>query len=109
MTSPKKLNLAGVVLLVVASIGLAACGEPTRVATLNQTTQIEGTQAATTLQQQLAKQGHPNASVSCTKTIIVNVGPAVTCKLTGAGASGTVQFTFKTLGGQIDLASVKAS
>ena len=96
-------------LLVAICLVLAACGEPTRVATINQTTQIAGTQAAATVQVQLTKHGYPNAHVSCVKTIIVNIGPAVSCRLTGAGAKGTVRFTFRTLGGQIDLASVSAS
>jgi APA family basic amino acid/polyamine antiporter len=39
----------------------------------------------------------------------MNVGPAESCKLSGAGPNGTVRFTFKTLGGEIDLSSVRPS
>lgn len=99
--------VAGVV--VVLCVAVTACGEPTRVATLNDTPQVLGARVATTVQQQLAKHGYPNASVTCVKRIIVNVGPAVSCRLSGAGANGTVRFTFRTLDGKIDLASVKAS
>ncbi len=109
MRSRRFVNPIAACVLVALCMALAACGEPTRVATLNDTTQISGTRVATTVQQQLAKQGYPKASVSCVKTIIVNVGPAVSCELTGAGAKGTVKFTFRTLDGKIDLASVKAS
>jgi hypothetical protein len=95
--------LACVVLL------LAACAGPTRIATLNQTTRIPGARAETTLQQELAKRGFPSATVSCAKTIIVNVGPAASCSVTGAGTHNAVKFTFRTLDGKIDLASVKVS
>lgn len=94
---------------VVLCIAVTACEEPTRVATLNDTAQVLGARVATTVQQQLAKQGYPNASVTCVKRIIVNVGPAVSCQLSGAGSKGTVRFTFRTLDGKIDLASIKAS
>jgi hypothetical protein len=93
----------------VAFLTLAACTEPTRVATLNETTQVSGAQVAATIQEQLAKQGFPTATVRCAKTIIVNVGPAASCRLSGAGANGTVRFTFTTLDGKIDLSSVKVS
>ena len=109
MRSRLSVNPIAAGVLVALCMTLAACGEPTRIATLNDTTQIPGTRVATTVQQQLAKQGYPTAGVSCVKTIIVNVGPAVSCKLTGAGAKGTVKFTFRTLDGEIDLASVRAS
>lgn len=105
MRRPSVLARAG--LLAAAFLGLAACSGPTRVATLNQTAQISGATAATKLQEQLAKQGFPSATVSCAKTIIVNVGPAASCRLSGAGANGTVKFTFRTLDGKIDLSSVK--
>jgi hypothetical protein len=92
-----------------ALLPLAACSEPTRVATLNETTQVSGARVAATIQEQLAKHGFPSATVSCAKTIIVNVGPAASCRLSGAGANGTVRFTFRTLDGKIDLSSVKVS
>jgi hypothetical protein len=96
-------------LVAAAVFALSACSGPTRVATLNETTQISGAAAATAVQEQLAKQGFPNATVHCAKTIIVNVGPAVSCALSGAGAHGTVRFTFRTLDGKINRGSLKVS
>jgi hypothetical protein len=96
-------------LLGLAVLTLAACSEPTRVATLNETTQVSGARVAAAVQEQLAKHGFPSAAVSCAKTIIVNVGPALSCRLSGAGANGTVKFTFRTLDGKIDLSSVRVS
>jgi hypothetical protein len=61
-------------------------------ATENNATQVSGQTVATALQQRLANAGVPGASVSCAKTIIVNVGPQVTCRLS---ESKTVTFTFK--------------
>jgi hypothetical protein len=94
-------------LLGISGAVLAACGGPTRVSTLNQTTTISGAHAKAILAQQLAKVGHPGATVTCAKAIIVNVGPAASCTVTGPGSNGTVQFTFKTLDGVINLSSVK--
>ena len=103
-------NRAATGVLGVVAVGvLAACTGPTRVATLNNSSRVAGSSAAATLQQQLAKQGHPNVTVSCAKSIAVYVGPAVSCTLSGAGTKHTVNFTFKTLGGVISLSSVKAS
>jgi hypothetical protein len=112
----------------VVAAALAGCGGTDRVDTENNNTQVSGEAVATALQQQLAKEGVSGAKVSCAKTIIVNVGPRVTCTLgTGAGGTATsaasssgggasstsanepVTFTFKTLGGKIDLSSVKGS
>jgi hypothetical protein len=93
----------------VAVLATVGCGEPTRIATLNETTQVKGETVAATLREQLANHGFPSATVSCAKTILVNVGPAVSCSLSGAGAKGTVTFTFRTLDGKIDLSSVKVS
>jgi hypothetical protein len=112
----------------VVAAALAGCGGTDRVDTENNNTQVSGEAVATALQQQLAKEGVSGAQVSCAKKIIVNVGPRVTCTLgsaaggtatsaassSGGGASSTsanktVTFTFKTLGGKIDLSSVKGS
>ena len=105
--APVRLRLSS--FLALAVLALAACGEPTRVATLNETAHVSGATVAMTLQEQLAKRGFPSATVGCAKTIIVNVGPAVSCQLSGAGANGTVKFTFRTLDGKIELSSVKVS
>jgi hypothetical protein len=94
-------------LLASVVLSLAACAGPTRIATLYQTARIPGAPAETTLQRELVKRGFPSATVSCAKTIIVNVGPASSCSVTGAGTHKTVKFTFRTLDGKIDLSSVK--
>jgi hypothetical protein len=88
---------------------LAGCGRLNRAATINQTTQTSGAATAIALQQQLATQGFPKAQVTCAKTLIVNVGTRTSCNLTGAGAKGTVRFTFSSSHGAIDPASVKVS
>jgi hypothetical protein len=87
---------------------LAGCGRLNRAATINQTTQTPGAAAATAVQRQLAKQGVPNAQVTCAKTMIVNVGTRTSCNLSGAGTKSTVRFTFSSTDGAIDPASVKA-
>ena len=88
MRSRRSVNPIAAGVLVALCMALAACGEPTRIATLNDTTQIPGTRVATTVQQQLAKQGYPKAGVSCVKTIIVNVGPAVLVRAHGRRREG---------------------
>ena len=103
-------NRVGAGVLGVLSVAvLAACTGPTRVATLNDATQVPGARAQSTLHQQLAKQGHPDVTVRCAKSIVVYVGPAVSCTLSGAGANHTVRFTFKTLDGAISVSSITAS
>jgi hypothetical protein len=92
-----------------AVLALAACGETTRTATLNNSAHVTGASIASALQRELAKRGHPNVTVSCAQSIIVYVGPAVSCTLRGAGVNHTVHFTFKTLDGAISLSSVKTS
>jgi hypothetical protein len=99
----------GAAALVIGLLAFVACGRLNRAATINQVSETPGAAAATALQQQLAKQGFPNARVSCAKTMIVNVGTRTSCNLTGAGSNGTVRFTFSGSDGAIDLASVKAS
>ena len=92
-----------------AVLALAACGETTRIATLNNTSHVSGSSLASSLQRELAKRGYPNATVSCAHSIIVYIGPAVSCTLSGAGSRSIVHFTFKTLDGEISLTSVRAS
>ena len=116
-------------LLGVVAVALAGCGGTDRVGTENDSAQVSGATVAAALQQQLAKEGVSGAQVNCAKTIIVNVGPRVTCNLSGGGggtstaaaatassssgssstsAGKTVTFTFRTLDGKIDPSSVKA-
>jgi hypothetical protein len=115
------------ILVGLLAVALAGCGGSDRTATANNSSQVSGQSVAAALQTQLAKEGVSGAQVSCAKTIIVNVGPKVSCTVssggagaTAAAASGTagasprgagktVTFTFKTLDGKIDLSSVKAS
>lgn len=63
------------------------------------------------IQEQLAKQGAPDAQVNCPDTIIVKVGTTVTCDLSSASgqANGTVTFTFSDATGTVDPSSVQAS
>ena len=96
------------VVLVLALLSLAGCGRLTRTATLNQTTQIPGPVAESALAQQLARQGLTGARVHCAQSVIVYVGTATTCTLTGSGSQHIVRFTFKNTSGQIAPASVKA-
>jgi hypothetical protein len=107
VSRPSNANRFTAVLVGVLALSLAACTNLNRTATLNESTHIPGARAQTTLQAELAKQGLPNATVTCAKTINVYVGPTVSCKLSSAGAHRTVKFTFKTLDGQIQLSSVK--
>jgi hypothetical protein len=95
-------------LVAVAALLLAGCGRLSRTATLNQATQTPGAAAAVTVQQQLATHGYPRAKVTCSKTLIVNVGTTTTCSLTGAGSKKIVRFTFNHKNGTVKLSSVKA-
>jgi len=101
------INLAGTSLLVAGVLCLAGCANTNRVGTLNRET--SGAKVATTLEKQLAVKGFPSATVTCKKTLVVNVGTTETCRVTGAGANSAVQFTFKNYTGTINLASVKTS
>ena len=73
--------------------------------------QVPGAAVEKSIQEQLAKQGVPNAVVNCPNNIIVKVGTTVTCDLSGAGgkAGGKVTFTFSSPEGAVDPASVKTS
>jgi len=95
--------------VVVAVLAVAGCGRLNRAATINQTTQTPGATTGSALQQQLAKEGFPNARVSCAKSMIVNVGTRTSCSLAGVGTKDTVRFTFTSSHGAVDPSSVKAS
>ena len=73
--------------------------------------QVPGEVADAAVEQQLAKQGAPNATVNCPQNIIVKVGTTVECNVSGAqgAASGTVTFTFSSAEGAVDPSSVSTS
>ena len=72
---------------------------------------VPGSWADTQIEQALAKQGAPNATVNCPSTIVVTVGTTVTCDVTGANgvAGGQVKFTFSNANGTVDSSSVNES
>lgn len=105
--APRQARLG--VLAAIGLLALAGCGRLDRVATINQVTTTSGATAAATLEQELARRGLSNAQVTCTKTMIVNVGTTTSCHLTGADKSGTVRFTFSSRDGRIDTTSVRTS
>jgi hypothetical protein len=68
---------------------------------------VPGSWADSQIEAQLAKQGAPNATVSCPSTIVVTVGTTVTCAVSSAnGANGSVTFTFSDANGTVDSSSV---
>jgi Domain of unknown function (DUF4333) len=73
--------------------------------------QVPGEVADAAVEQQLAKQGAPNATVTCPENIIVKVGTTVERNVSGAqgAASGTVTFTFSSDEGTVDPSSVSTS
>jgi hypothetical protein len=70
---------------------------------------VPGATVEKSVQEQLAKQGAPNAQVHCPENIIVKLDTTVTCNVSGAGgaATGTVTFTFSDAQGTVDPESVK--
>ena len=70
---------------------------------------VPGATVETSVQEQLAKQGAPNATVNCPDDIVVKVGTTVTCDLRGASGHATseVTFTFSSEEGTVDPSSVK--
>jgi hypothetical protein len=74
--------------------------------------QVPGATAEAAVQESLAAQGIPDATVTCPETIIVKVGTTVTCDVSATGAkavaSGTVTFTFSDAQGTVDPESVQA-
>src|SRR3954453_3635809 len=73
--------------------------------------QVPGATVEKDLQQQLADQGAPNATVNCPDNIIVKTGTTVTCDVSGGGGAvgGTVTFTFSSAEGTVDPSSVKTT
>ena len=71
--------------------------------------QVPGASVEKSIEQDLAKQGAPNAQANCPDTITVKVDTTVTCDLSGAGdqGAGTVTFTFSDASGTVDPSSVK--
>src|SRR3954451_20273328 len=65
--------------------------------------QIPGATVDAELEQQLAKEGYPGATVTCPSNIIVKEGTTVTCDVGGASglASGSVTFTFTSATGEV--------
>ena len=73
--------------------------------------QVPGSTVEKSLEQDLAKQGAPNATVHCPDNIIVKVGTTVTCDLgTASGkTAGSLTFQFSSATGTIDTSSVKTT
>lgn len=73
--------------------------------------QVPAAPVEKSIEQELAKQGAPDAQANCPDNIIVKVGTTVTCDLSGAGgqAAGTVTFTFSDASGTVDPSSVKTA
>jgi Domain of unknown function (DUF4333) len=73
--------------------------------------EIPGATVSKELEEDLAKQGAPNATVTCPENIIVKVGTTVTCDVSGAqgAATGQVTFTFSSEEGTVDSSSVDSS
>ena len=71
--------------------------------------QVPGATVDKSVQEQLAKQGAPNAQVHCPSNVIVKVGSTVTCNVSSANGktNGTVSFTFSTAQGTVEPSSVK--
>jgi hypothetical protein len=91
----------------IATLALAGCGRLNRSATINQVTTTSGAAVATALAHHLAAHGVSAPHVTCTKTVIVNVGVNALCRLNGAGQNKLVEFSFSSTGGSISAASVK--
>jgi hypothetical protein len=72
--------------------------------------QVPGAVVEAELQEDLAKQGAPDAQVNCPDNIIVKLDTTVTCNVSGAGgtAGGTVTYTFSSVEGTVDPESVEA-
>ena len=73
--------------------------------------QVPGEVADAAVEEQLAAQGIPNATVNCPQNIIVKTGTTVTCDVSGAegAAASTVTFTFSSADGSVDPSSVSTS
>lgn len=104
MTYRIDIKLARASALIVGILVLAGCARTNRVAALNRET--PGATVATSLQRELSVKGYPSARVICKKSLVINVGAVETCALTGAGANGTVRFSFRNYTGKLLPASV---
>jgi hypothetical protein len=73
--------------------------------------QVPGSAADSAIEQQLAAEGAPDATVTCPENIIVKVGTTVTCDVSGAQgvAGGTVTFSFSSADGAVDPSSVESA
>jgi hypothetical protein len=73
------------------------------------TVELAGASVDKALEQDLAAQGIPDATVNCPSTIKVKTGTTVTCPVSGArGGAATVTFEFSDASGSIDESSVDA-
>jgi hypothetical protein len=72
------------------------------------TVEISGATVDKAVEQDLAAQGIPNATVNCPSVIKVKPGTTVTCPVSGArGGAGTVSFQFSDASGSVDESSVE--
>lgn len=73
--------------------------------------QVPGSAVEKSIEQELDKQGAPNAQANCPDTITVKLDTTVTCDLSGAGgqAAGNVTFTFSDASGTVDPSSVETA
>jgi hypothetical protein len=76
-------------------------------ATVPGSVQVPGETVDKAVEEQLAKQGFPDATANCPSNVIVKLDSPVTCDVSGAGATGTVTFTFSSAEGTVDPASVQ--
>lgn len=76
-------------------------------ATVPGSVQVPGETVDKAVEEQLAKQGFPDATANCPSNVIVKLDSPVTCDVSGAGAAGTVTFTFSSAEGTVDPASVQ--
>jgi hypothetical protein len=72
------------------------------------TVKISGASVDQALEQDLAAQGFPNATVNCPSPIPVKPGTTTTCPVSGArGGVGTVSFQFSDASGSVEESSVE--
>jgi hypothetical protein len=72
------------------------------------TVEISGATVDKAVEQDLAAQGIPNATVNCPSVIKVKPGTTVTCPVSGArGGAGSVSFQFSDASGSVDESSVE--
>jgi Domain of unknown function (DUF4333) len=72
------------------------------------TVKLAGASVDKVIEQKLAANGLPNATVNCPSPVKVETGTTVTCPVAGAGgAAATVSFEFSDASGSIDESSVE--